>query len=73
MEPSSWLFPALHLALGVLLLLSGQLSGTLRDVRDLRDGIHVDSAGIGAQGRGVPEPVTGCVDERVHVKCGVKR
>lgn len=66
-------FPALHLALGVLLLLSGQLSGTLRDVCDLRDGIHVDSAGIGAQGRGVPEPVTGCMDERVHVKCGVKR
>lgn len=42
-------------------------------MRDLRDGIHVDSAGIGVQGRGVPEPVTGCVDERVHVKCGVKR
>ena len=55
------------------LIKQGLLSGTLRDVCDLRDGIHVDSAGIGAQGRGVPEPVTGCVDERVHVKCGVKR
>ena len=47
------------------------------EVNDEEDGIgsviHVDSAGIGAQGRGVPEPVTGCVDERVHVKCGVKR
>ena len=66
-------FLLLHLALGALLLLSGQLSGTLRDVRDLRDGIYIDGTGVGVHRRGISESLLGRMDEGIHVKGGVKR